>query len=329
MAISPNTTLAAAPGLQAGAPASTSVLQTLNRVNQRLDRLLSDLGAYGAADVELREIAHQVISAIERDPEIALACILLDQIAGRYAVRHCIETAVVAALIARGMRKSPVDVLTLTAAALTMNVGMMRQIDSFQGKETALTSEERAIVRRHPCESAELLHRAGVTDEQWLTYVLQHHEAGDGSGYPAGLLGEEIPQNAKLIGLADRYCACISARNYRRSMPPPAALEKLCADAEKTADSALARQFVEHIGKFPPGTRVRLASGELGVVSRRASAAGEMTVHALRTPEGKNLPLPELRKASDGNCVIEEALSEDQAGLRFSMKHIWGELANL
>jgi HD-GYP domain-containing protein (c-di-GMP phosphodiesterase class II) len=328
MAINPDT-LAAAAGLQAGAPASSSVLQTLNRVNQRLDRLLSDLGACSEADVELREIAHQVITALERDPEIALACILLNQIAGRYAVRHCVETAIVAALIARGMRKSPIEVLTLTAAALTMNLGMMRQIESFQARETALTNEERAIVRRHPSESAELLGRAGVTDEGWLAYVLQHHEAGDGSGYPAGLLGDEIPQNAKLIGLADRYCACISARNYRRSMLPPAALDKLCAEAEKTVDSALASQFIEHIGKFPPGTRVRLASGEVGVVSRRASAVREMTVHALRTAEGKNLPQAELRTTSAGNCVIDEALSEDQAGVRFSMKHIWGELASL
>ena len=325
MAISANTSA----GLQAAATASGSVLQTLNRVNQRLDRLLSELGNYGEAEGELREIAHEVITAVERDAEIALACVLLNQIAGRYAVRHCIETAVVAPLIARGMRKSPMEVLTLTGAALTMNVGMMRQIENFQGKETALTSDERAILRRHPCESAELLRRAGVSDEEWLAYVLLHHEADDGSGYPDGLLGSEIPQNAKLIGLADRYCACISARNYRRSMLPPAALDKLCAEAEKTVDAALAGEFIEHIGKFPPGTRVRLGSGEVGVVSRRASTAGALTVHTLRTPEGKNLPQPEMRKTSDGNCTIEEALSEDQAGVHFSMKHIWGELASL
>ena len=308
-----------------GSAESSSVLQSLNRVNQRLDRLLSELGTGGTADHELREIAHQVIGAVERDPEIALACVLLNQIAGRYAVRHCIETAIVAVLIARGMHKSPIELLTLTAAALTMNVGMMRQIESFQNKETALTSEERAIIRRHPCESAELLRYAGVTDEEWIAYVLQHHEANDGSGYPDGRMGDEIAQNAKLIGLADRYCACISARNYRRSMLPPAALDQLCADAATTADAALAGQFIEHIGKFPPGTRVRLGSGEVGVVSRRASSAGAMTVHALRTPEGRTLPQPEARS----DCAIEEALSEDQAGVRFSMKHIWGDLAGL
>ena len=62
---------------------------------------------------------------------------------------------------------------------------------------------------------------AGVSDEQWLACVLQHHETDDGSGYPEGRSNGEVALNAKLIGLADRYCACVSARNYRRSMAPP------------------------------------------------------------------------------------------------------------
>jgi HD-GYP domain-containing protein (c-di-GMP phosphodiesterase class II) len=87
---------------------------------------------------------------VDLNPDIALACIFLSQINGSYAVRHCIETAVVTVVIARAMQMSAASTLTVTAAALTMNVGMLRHHEGFQNKNTPLTSEEMAIVRRHP-----------------------------------------------------------------------------------------------------------------------------------------------------------------------------------
>jgi HD-GYP domain-containing protein (c-di-GMP phosphodiesterase class II) len=201
---------------------------------------------------------------------------------------------------------------------------MMRQVESFQNKASALTSDERAMVRRHPGDSAELLRSAGVSDEQWLACVMQHHENDDGSGYPEGRREDEIVFNAKLIGLADRYCACVSARNYRRSMLPPLALDKLCADGGY--DAALTRRFSQQLGAYPPGTLVRLASGEAGVVAGRAEA-GALLVHALRGADGK--PLSRVRRTDQAAHAIEAALHEDDARLRFSMKAVWGELAAL
>jgi HD-GYP domain-containing protein (c-di-GMP phosphodiesterase class II) len=303
-----------------GAP---SVLHSLNLANSQLERLLSGLGAYSDAVPGLRQIANEVAEATARDPEVAVACVLLNQVAGRYAVRHCVDTAIVACVVARAMGQSQLELQTVAAAALTMNVGMMRQIESFQAKSSALSEDERAIVRRHPSESAELLRCAGVSDEEWLVCVLQHHESGDGSGYPDGRRQGEIALIAKLVGMADRYCACVSARNYRRSMLPPLALEKLCADPGN--DPEVCRVFREQLGPYPPGTLVRLANGETGVVTGRDGAA--TLVHALRGADGKALSA--LRHTDRPGHAIEAALHEDDARLRFSMKSVWGELAAL
>lgn len=303
--------------------APSSVLHSLNLVSSELEQSLAGLSAYSDAHQGLRQIAHEVTAATGRAPDVAIACILLNQIAGRYAVRHCVDTAILACVLARGMGKPPLEVLTIAAAALTMNVGMMRQIEIFQSKVFALSSEERAMVRRHPGESAELLRIAGVSDEEWLACVQQHHETDDGRGYPDGRRQGEIVFNAKLIGLADRYCACVSARNYRRSMAPPLALSTLCADAGY--DPALTAQFSERLGAFPPGTLVRLANGETGVVVSRDGAG--WLVHALRDAGGG--PLSVVRPSGQAGYAIESALHEDDAQLRFSMKTIWGELAAL
>jgi HD-GYP domain-containing protein (c-di-GMP phosphodiesterase class II) len=300
---------------------SYSVLRSLNLASSQLDGLLAGLSAYSDAERALRQMAHEVAAAATRAPDVAIAAILLNQIAGRYAVRHCVDTAIVACVMARAMDKSQPEVETIAAAALTMNVGMMRQIESFHSKSSALSSDEREMVRRHPAESAVLLRCAGVSDEDWLAGVLQHHESDDGSGYPEGRRKEDIAFDARLIGIADRYCACVSARNYRRSMLPPLALDKLRTDGGY--DAALIDQVCAQLGPYPPGTLVRLANGETGVVA----SVGALQVHALRGADGTPMSLE--RRTDEPEHAIVTALHEDDARLRFRMQAVWGELAAL
>lgn len=304
-------------------PAAPSVLRSLNLANSQLDAQLTVLGAYSDAAPGLAQIAYDVAQAVVRAPDVAIACVLLNQVAGRYAARHCVDSAIVACVVAHALGNPPSELVTAAAAALTMNVGMMRQIESFQARTTALSDDESAIVRRHPIESAELLRSAGVSDEQWLDCVLQHHENHDGSGYPDGRRHDEIVFLAKLVGMADRYCACVSARNYRRSMLPPLALAKLCSDPGN--DPELARHFSAQLGDYPPGTLVRLTDGATGVVVGRDGKT--VVVHALRDAGGAGISV--VRRTDRPENAIDAALHEDEARLRFSMKSVWGELAAL
>jgi len=306
-----------------------SVLHELNLANKRLETLLSDLRNEHNADGDLRNIAREVVRAVELNPDIALACVFLNQIAGTYAVRHCIETAVVVVLVARGMGRAANEVLSLTAAALTMNVGMIRHQDQFQCKVGCLDDDEMAIVRRHPSDSAELLKYAGVDDDDWISAVLLHHENDDGSGYPEGKCHDEITQNARILGMADRYCAQVSARNYRCSLTPNEALDRVLGDTIRSCDPRLAEQFRRQLGTYPPGCLVRLANGETGVVMHRDNGDGVIEVRCLRDSSGKTIPATVHRRTSEPECSIAEVLSEDDADLRFSMKQVWGAQASL
>ncbi|MRW93593.1 HD domain-containing protein [Duganella sp. FT80W] len=314
-----------APAFAASTP---SVLHQLNLCNRQLERLLHNLRNEHNAEGDIREIAREVIGAVALNPDVALACIFLSQINGIYAVRHCIETAVVTVVIARSMQMAPEQVLTVTAAALTMNVGMLRHHETFQNKNTPLSREEMAIVRRHPEESVDMLRYIGVDDDDWISCVLMHHENDEGSGYPAGIASPEVTLNAKLLSFADRYCAQVSARNYRKSILPSLALRNLVDDQQAPVDPHLAACFARELGDFPPGCLVRLAGGEIGVVSRRQGCSSGLQVHYLRDPAGALLSPAQPRCIADG-VVISEGLSEDQASTRFSMKQIWGAQASL
>ncbi|MYM26118.1 HD domain-containing protein [Duganella sp. FT135W] len=315
-----------APAFAASTP---SVLHQLNLCNRELERLLHNLRNEHNAEGEIRDIARELIEAVAINPDVALACILLSQINGTYAVRHCIETAIVTVVIARAMELGAASTLTVTAAALTMNVGMLRHHETFQNKNTPLTSEEQAIVRRHPEESVDMLRCVGIEDDEWISCVLMHHENDEGSGYPAGIASPEVTLNAKLLSLADRYCAQVSARNYRRSLPPFQALKNLIEDKVAPVDPSLVLHFRHELGDYPPGCVVRLTSGEIGVVSQRFNGGDARGIHCLRDPAGAVLSPAAQRRTGDEGCCIAESLSEDQASIRFSMKQIWGAQAAL
>jgi len=317
------------PGHFAEPDAAPSVLHQLNLCNRRLERLLQNLRNEHNAEAELRDIARDVIAAVDLNPDIALACIFLSQIAGSYAVRHCIETAVVGVVVARSAGAQDKEILTVTAAALTMNVGMLRHQETFQNKCAPLSHEEMSIVRRHPEESAGLLQSAGIEDEEWISCVLLHHENDNGTGYPAGIASPEVTRNAKLLSMADRYCAQVAARNYRCSVLPDQALHSLLNDQHIPADQDLAGHFRRELGDYPPGTLVRMEDGVLGVVTQRSSDDGALSVHCLRGADGALLTPALARRTSDSGCAITEAVGEDQIGMRFSMKQIWGNLASL
>lgn len=318
-------------GSSASSPpvAGPSVLLSINRLSHRLERALAVLGNETNAEETLRGIATELIEAVERSPEVALASIYLSQIAGPYSVRHCVETAIVTTLVARAMGKETEEMVSVIAAALTMNAGMMRLSVIFELKGYALSVEERSAVRRHPAAGVDLLRRAGITDEEWIACVMMHHEQEDGSGYPAGLRAAEIPVNARLIGVADRYCALVSARNYRRSLLPPTALQRLHTDCQAPVDEQLAAHVAAQVGPFPPGTLVRLLNGEIGVVSSRRDQDDCVQIHTLRDPAGQPFALPQQRSTRDPRQAIVTALHEDDARLRFSMHEVWGNIARL
>lgn len=318
-----------ASGLYADAGEPVSVLQSLNLLNARLERVLLSLRDRPGADGDLRAVAAELLSAVARQPDIALAAIFMNQIAGAYQVRHCTEAAIIVCMIGAALAKSPADMLIVTAATLTMNVGMLRQTALFEARDEALSTDERATLRQHPHSSVDMLRWAGITDEHWLELVLLHHENEDGSGYPEGRLGQQISQNAKLIGLADRYCAFVSARNYRRSLLPPEALARLSVELAMPFDASLVASFNEQLGATPPGTLVRLTGGAVGVVAGRRDATGALPLHVLREGGSGAPAAGTLCLSSAEGCAIGEALHEDQARVRFSMQQVWGELASL
>jgi HD-GYP domain-containing protein (c-di-GMP phosphodiesterase class II) len=310
-------------------PERPSAIRLINLANKRLERLLFNLTNEADAEDKILEVAKALIFATKINADVALASILLNQEGGSYPVRHCIDTALVSLLVATSMKKSPEEILMVTAAALTMNVGMLRQQEAMQNSSEPLTEADKKIIHDHPQESINLLKSAGIENPDWLSYVLQHHENEDGSGYPLGKASKDIPDCAKIISIADRYCARVSGRSYRKSLLPNAALRDILLADKKNVDPALTTCFIRELGIYPTGTFVKLENGEIGVVTGKGETTTTPFVHSLIGPRGAPLSFPIKRDTTKQLYAIREVLDEDKAAVRFSMQQLWGDEAKL
>ncbi len=127
--------------------------------------------------------------------------------------------------------------------ALLHDIGKMGIPDSILLKPGKLTDEEWAIMRRHPDYAVELL-----SPIEFLAPALpiprSHHEKWDGSGYPLGLRGEEIPLPARIFAVVDVFDALTSERPYRQALSQQAALEYIESQSGKHFDPNVVAEFV-------------------------------------------------------------------------------------
>jgi len=304
-----------------------SILRMVNSAHKHLEHLLFNIHSEPNVQMQILDIAKSLIIATNLNREIALGCIFLNQTEGSYAVRHCVDSAVVALLLARELDKSPNEILTIMAATLTMNIGMLQHQEQLQSRLSAISDRDIALIHRHPQEGVNVLTQAGIDDVDWLSFVLLHHENEDGSGYPSGKIGEEIPLSAKIISLADRYCARVSSRRYRKSLLPNEALSDILLSDYNSIDPMLTTCFIKVLGIYPTGATVRLKNGEIGVISGSGSSTNTPIVRTLVGSNGAPLYPPAERDTSNEHYSISEMLTEEQAGVRFSMQQVWGEQA--
>ncbi len=217
---------------------------------------------------------------------------------------------------------------SLVCAALTANVGFTAQ-EALNRQPDALTDEQLTTVHAHPEASATLLRECGVEDEFWLAMVEQHHERGDGTGYPRGLKLEEINPGARLIHLAEAYCAGITVRAYRRKqlgkthVHPTTALLEAHRYEEEHARRMLTT-FIRALGVYPPGCWVRLANKEIGLVTRRGKKSGSTpVVESFIGSSGVPFPDPMTRDTSQERWKITGIAEEPASRLKIHMSQLW------
>ena len=125
------------------------------------------------------------------------------------------------------------------------DVGKIGIPENILKKPTKLSDDEWKVMKQHPTIGAEKVLMQNEALKDLLPMVKYHHEHFDGSGYPCGLKGDEIPYEARIVAVADTYHALISDRPYRKGMSVEKACEILQDGAGKLWDAELVRKFIQ------------------------------------------------------------------------------------
>jgi len=158
---------------------------------------------------------------------------------------HVIRMSHYARLLALAAGCNPDWAEDLLNAAPMHDVGKIGIPDAILQKPGKLTEEEWVVMRRHPEIGAEIIGDSPAHVLQLARSVaLCHHEKWDGSGYPAGLAGNAIPLDARIVALADVFDALTSERPYKKAWAPGDAIAHIQEQAGRHFDPALVECFV-------------------------------------------------------------------------------------
>ncbi|HEY5762976.1 MAG TPA: HD domain-containing phosphohydrolase [Rhodocyclaceae bacterium] len=309
----------------AEAPLPENPLVRLDRLCRELNTLIAaPARAEGRFENGIVSIATRLGLLCDEYPDATLAGMLHDR-QTRYAVRHMAHCAVVSHLLADAVGLVPSERLAVVCAALTMNLSIVNLQNELNGSVLrSVTENERQQILAHPERTVAALRSHGVADEPWLDYVLQHHEAYDGSGYPFGRSGAGIELGARIVGLVDRYIARLRHRADREGKLPNESLRDIFVSRGAEVDPQLAQFLVKTVGIYPPGLVVELENGEVGVVIRRTDAAHAPDVQVLVARE-RLLAQPEGRLTDQAPFRIRSGLMADSMRYRFDPLRFWQE----
>ncbi|MFN8122804.1 MAG: diguanylate cyclase [Thermoleophilia bacterium] len=143
--------------------------------------------------------------------------------------KHSQRVAELAVRIARALGWSESRCIQLDEAGIVHDVGKIAVPDAILLKDGPLTEEERVIINRHPEVGARIV--ADVLSADQAAWVRAHHERWDGGGYPDGLAGEEIPEEARVLALADAFDVMRSPRTYKAARTVAWALDEARANS--------------------------------------------------------------------------------------------------
>ena len=164
----------------------------------------------------------------------------------RYTHGHSSRVAAYSRQIARECGKSDEECEQIHFAALLHDVGKIGIADSIITKEGKLTEQEYAAIKLHPVYGYQILSKIGASPSLSIG-ARYHHERYDGKGYPDGLVGESIPEIARIIAVADAYDAMTSKRSYRDPIPQQQVREELVKGLGTQFDPVFAKTMIHLI----------------------------------------------------------------------------------
>ncbi len=235
-------------------------------------------GVSAASVAEIASAVRMICDDLTEADHVVLALCDLAA-ADSYTLQHSIDVAALGLLIARrhfrefgrpaargerSFERMEQQLVKLGTGLLLHDIGKMALPPEILKKEGRLDERELAVMRTHPALGVKLMgDRTGPLAKGVIRW---HHERWNGSGYPDGRAGLDIPEFARIAAVADVFDAITSARVYSPAAPPHVGVRTILDGAGSAYDPAIVATFCKVVAPYPPGCEIRLSDGRRGLV---------------------------------------------------------------
>lgn len=264
------------------------------------------LGKLESEKVHAQQVSKLHLRTIEA---LALAIEAKDETTGE----HLQRVRVYAIELAKELGLSADETEALQAASVLHDIGKLAVPEHIISKPGKLTPEEFEKMKIHPVVGAEILEQVHFPYPV-VPIVRAHHEKWDGSGYPFGLVGEDIPIGARILSAVDCLDALASDRQYRKALPLDEAMARVVAESGKSFDpkvvAILERRYIEleKLATEQPGQAAPKLSTDIKIVRGSAPDAGFAESLAGDAAASKGNPRGPLSQAQEiANDLVQLA----------------------
>ncbi len=209
--------------------------------------------------------AKDIVSGIVHNDDISLDMKDMRSF-DNYTFYHSVNVAVLCTIIGKEYGLNSRELVMLCTSGLFHDLGKTRLDIRVLNKPGKLTQEEFAQIKRHVEYSYEILKARQDIAECVREGALYHHENFDGTGYPRGLKGEQIPLFARIMRVADVYDSLISKRPYKEAFPVNETIEYLLGGCGTLFDESVVSAFLHSVPIYPKGQKVKLTDGREGFI---------------------------------------------------------------
>lgn len=228
--------------------------------------VLCDLSAGKTDSIEkTAKIVESVYAKKEQNKDI-IDCITKIRKTDEYTYYHSINVSMLSMLIGKWLKIDNDNNRLLTQAGLLHDIGKCRIPASIINKPDKLDEDEFAEMKKHSEYGYYLVQYMENIDRKVVETILYHHEREDGSGYPAGLRGDQIPLFAKVVAIADTFDAMTADRPYRLKSSPFNVFDLMQNGCFGYLDPVVLNAFLSNISYYYIGNKVRLSDGRFAEV---------------------------------------------------------------
>ncbi len=221
-----------------------------------------------------------------------------------YIFTHSLNVTLYSLAIGMQLKLSQKELEILGTGAIFHDIGKLNVPLEILLKPNKLTDVEYLTIKKHAEDGFNILRKVQTIPLLVSHCAFQHHERLNGSGYPRGIMGNEIHFYAKIIAVSDVFDAVTSNRVYRSALLPHEGLEILYAGSGTLFDQSIVEAFRLSVAIYPVGLTVQLNDGRKGVVSRQNVGLGDRPIVRILEENGIKVSPYEIDLKKELTVVI-------------------------